>query len=119
MRSRPTPWLIAFAVAAFVAASAVGCGGDRANAALSAPIHNPDPYAYWYCSVHRSSPQASVVHSEAYALYPNRLQYWCIQDSYFFGVRHQFFVEVSPPFSGNSYRVSGYQNCNLITCQVH
>lgn len=28
MRSRPTPWLIAFAVAAFVAASAVGCGDE-------------------------------------------------------------------------------------------
>lgn len=87
--------------------------------AAPAGAHNPDTYAYWYCSLHRSAPEAAVIHSEAWALYPGRVLYSCVQDSNFFGAQHRFFVEVSPPFSGNSARVSGYQACWMTDCSGH
>jgi hypothetical protein len=104
---------IILAVIAIILSVFVLVAPNRADA------HNPDPYAYWYCSLHRSDPSATVTHSEAWALYPGEIIYWCIQDPHFFGVTHQYYVRVSPPFSGNSTRVSGYQNCNLIVCETH
>lgn len=102
------------------AALAIGAG---VMAPAPASAHNQDAYSYWYCSYHRSAASATVVHSQVYGVWPGTIGYWCI-DERAGGDRRQFWVAVSPPFSGVQYswRPYPYQHCyphGAVICQTH
>ena len=110
-------------IAAVVLVLGIGVGATTVVAVVDAPpaaAHNEDNYSYWYCSVHRSNVNMTVIHSKVYGLWPGQIGYYCRED--FFGVSFQYWVIVDPPFGSYSYMPWARQKCwpspgYLVVCQ--
>lgn len=106
---------------ALLVGAALAIAASLAPTPTPASAHNQDAYSYWYCSIHRTADSSTVIHSEVYGLWPNTIGYWC-RDRQTDGDEFQYWVAVSPPFSGNSWRPYPYQHCTpsgAVNCQTH